>query len=431
MRSAADPAAGSGAPRAANHAAAARAGRVHGAEPNPRRAAAGRQGTPAGSAGPTALVAAFGAYLDRTLSAAGAGTAEVLVNRFRVPSAESAVAVCVGERPSRWFDRVARRTGLRPSLRGRAGRGEGGSVAVTVLDRWDPAALEPTPAGFDVLAVMATFNEADVIECVLDGLADDGVRVHVIDNWSTDGTHEILLRRAASDRSLTVERFPADGPSGTFELERILTRVEEVAHSSGADWVVNQDADEVRQSPWPGVSLRRALFALDRFGFNCADFTVMNFRPVADTWDGGEPLTAYFTWFEFGAGVAADFVQRKAWKPQAEPVRFATTGGHTTAFPGRRVFPYKFLNRHYPIRSSTHGRRKVLQERHGRWSPAEREKGWHVHYDGFTDASEFLWRPETLHRFVSLEDLDERLLVERLTGAGLPANPFPGESVQG
>lgn len=377
-----------------------------------------------------ALVRAFAAYLDRTLSAAGAGTADVLVNRFRLPSPEAAVGVCVGERPPRWFDRVGRRTGLRPSFRGRAGRGTG-TVPLTVLDRWDPGALEPTPPGFDVLSVLATFNECDVIDRVLDPLRDDGIRVHVLDNWSTDGTFEAVSRRAAVDPGLVVERFPADGPSGTFDLERILSRVEELAHASGADWVVNQDADEIRQSPWPGVSLRRGLFALDRFGFNCADFTVMNFRPVADAWDGSQPLAEGFTWFEFGAGVHADFVQRKAWKPQREPVRFAATGGHDTTFAGRRIFPYKFLNRHYPIRSSAHGQRKVLRERQGRWSAEERQKGWHVHYDGFTDDSAFLWRPETLHRFGSLDVLDERLLVERLTGAGLPANPFPGEAVGG
>lgn len=380
---------------------------------------------------PMALVQALGAYFGRTLSAAGAGTGEILKRRTQLPSAQAAVAVCVGERDARWFDRVARRSGLRPSFHGRAGRGSSESVAVTMLDRWDPFTVDPTPARFDVLAVMATFNESDVIEGVLDGLRAEGVRAHVIDNWSSDGTYETLVRRAAGDPALTVERFPATGPSGSFELERILTRVEEVAHASGADWVVNQDADEIRQSPWPGVSLRRALFALERFGYNCADFTVMNFRPVHDTWDGTRPLAESFTWFEFGAGIASDFRQRKAWKPQAVPVRFAATGGHDTSFPGRRIFPYKFLNRHYPIRSSSHGQRKVLRERQGRWSPAEREKGWHVHYDDFTDASDFLWRPETLVHFESLESLDQRMLVERLTGAGLPANPFPGEALGG
>lgn len=389
-----------------------------------------REGLGVGTADAMTLAGALGAYLDRTLSAAGAGTAEVLVSRFRLPSPEAAVAVCVGDRPARWFDRVARRTGLRPSFRGRAGRGSG-PATLTVLDRWDPGALEPTPADFDVLSILATFNESDVIDGVLDPLRADGVRVHVLDNWSTDGTFDVVSRRAADDPGLTVERFPAGGPSGSFELERILSRVEELAHASGADWVVNQDADEIRQSPWPGVSLRRGLFALDRFGFNCADFTVMNFRPVSDTWDSTQGLAEQFTWFEFGAGVHADFVQRKAWKPQSRPVRFAATGGHDTTFAGRRIFPYKFLNRHYPIRSSDHGRRKVLRERQGRWSPEERQKGWHVHYDEFSGDSAFVWRPETLHRFGSLDELDGRLLVERLTGAGLPANPFPGEAAGG
>jgi glycosyltransferase involved in cell wall biosynthesis len=375
-----------------------------------------------------AVVRAFGHYLDRTLSDAGAGTAEVLRGRFATPSAEAAVVVCVGTRPARFFHRIERRTGLRVAFRGGAGRGGAGCVPLTVLDRWDPALPGSTPEDFDVLAIVTTFNEADVLGDLLDRLRNDAVRVHVIDNWSTDDTFPTLEKRAEQDGGVTLERFPADGPARHFELERLLTRVEEVAHTSGADWVVNHDADEVRQSPWRGVSLRRSLYCVEQFGFNCVDHVVMNFRPIDEGWEGGGRLVDAFDWFEFGDHHAA-FRQQKAWKPQPAPVRFASSGGHDALFPGRRVFPYRFLLRHYPIRSTAHGRRKVLQERQGRWSPEERQRGWHVHYDAYTEASEFLWEAGSLHRFGSLEDLDGGLLVERLSGAGLPANPFPGESV--
>lgn len=297
-----------------------------------------------------------------------------------------------------------------------------------VFDRWEPSAVAPTPEAFDVLAIVTTFNEADIVEDLLSRLRDDRLRVHVIDNWSTDETFGIVTTRAAQDAGITFERFPADAPPPYFELEKLLGRVEEVAHRSGADWVVNHDADEVRQSPWAGVSLRRALFCVERFGFNCVDHVVMNFRPIGERWEGKARLEDAFFWFEFGDHHAA-FRQQKAWKPQPEPVRFASSGGHDAEFLGKRVFPYRFLLRHYPIRSTAHGRRKVLTERKGRFSPEEREKGWHVHYDHYSETSEFLWKPEALHRFTTLEDLDRRLLVERLSAAALPANPFPGESV--
>ncbi len=387
---------------------------------------------PPGDAAPGPdVVRAFASYLERTLGEADAGRTDLLWRPLAMPSPAAAVTLRVGPSTAWWDALGARRAGVRVAFRGFAGRGPAGSarrVPLTVFDRWDPAAVKPTPPEFDVLAIVATFNEADVVAGLLSRLRDDGIRVHLIDNWSTDETFAIVTGRAANDPGITVERFPADAPPDYFELERLLTRVEEVAHGSGADWVVNHDADEVRQSPWAGVSLRRALFCVEQFGFNCVDHVVMNFRPVDERWDGRGRLEDAFSWFEFGDHHAS-FRQQKAWKPQPEPVRFASSGGHNAEFAGRRVFPYRFLLRHYPIRSTAHGRRKVLTERQGRFSPEERAKGWHVHYDHYSETSEFLWEPTSLHRFTTLEDLDLRLLVERLSAAALPANPFPGESV--
>jgi hypothetical protein len=377
------------------------------------------------------VVQAFGCYLERVLREADAGRPELLWHPFALPSTTAAVTVRVGPSTRRWDTVAARRARARVAFRGFAGRGPTGVArrrALTIFDRWDPWAVAQTPPEFDVLAIVTTFNEADIIGDLLSRLRNDGIRVHLIDNWSTDDTFAIVTSRAAQDGGITVERFPTGAAPAYFELEKLLTRVEDLAHRSGADWVVNHDADEVRQSPWAGVSLRRALFCVEQFGFNCVDHVVMNFRPVDERWEGKGRLQDAFSWFEFGDHHAA-FRQQKAWKPQPEPVRFASSGGHDAEFPGRRVFPYRFLLRHYPIRSSAHGRRKVLTERQGRFSPEEREKGWHVHYDHFSESSPFLWTPGSLHRFTTLEDLDRRLLVERLSAAALSANPFPGETV--
>ncbi|MDA8313860.1 MAG: glycosyltransferase family 2 protein [Actinomycetota bacterium] len=399
----------------------------------------GRTGThataglfPPGDVAPgPSVVRAFGAYLERALRESDAGYCELLAHPLALPSPGATVSVRAGASPAWWDELCARHAGARVAFRGVAGRGPTAAaqrVPLTVFDRWDPAAVAPTPLEFDVLAIVTTFNEADVVGDLLARLRADGIRVHLIDNWSTDATFDIASSRAASDPGIAVERFPSGAPPAYFELEKLLIRVEDAAHRSGADWVVHHDADEVRQSPWPDVSLRRALWCVEQFGFNCIDHVVMNFRPVDERWQGTGDLQAAFEWFEFGDHHAA-FRQQKAWKPQPVPVRFAATGGHDAAFPGRRVFPYRFLLRHYPIRSAAHGRRKVLVERQGRFSPAEREKGWHVHYDAYSERSTFRWTPGSLHRFTTLEDLDRRLLVERLSAAALPANPFPGESV--
>ena len=46
-----------------------------------------------------------------------------------------------------------------------------------------------------VMALVATYNEDDIIEQSIGALVDDGVQVYVIDNWSTDTIKEFLAGR--------------------------------------------------------------------------------------------------------------------------------------------------------------------------------------------------------------------------------------------
>jgi len=391
-----------------------------------------------------ALGAAFARYLGRVLagpdgSQPGEGQPQRRVALVGpgdddVPGGVT-IAVVLGDRPPGWFDAQQARTGLTLQFSGRAVAGDGrrhgrdaaaGGLACAVLDVFDRAAVPPTPPGFDVLAIVTTYNEADIVGGLVDRLVGAGLRVHVVDNWSDDATPDIVAGRAArlGPGRVVLERFPSEGPSPHFELERLLRRVETIAHESGADWVVHHDADEIREPPWPDVSLRDALFAIEGWGFDCVDHTVVNFVPVDDSFVPGADLAASFSWCELGDS-PGHFLQQKAWKPGNAPVAMASTGGHEIVEATRRVFPYKFLTRHYPIRSQAHGERKILGERQRRFSPAERARGWHLHYDHLGQGSSFLGDPAEL---VSYADLADRLLVQRLSGVGLPGNPFPGES---
>jgi hypothetical protein len=117
------------------------------------------------------------------------------------------------------------------------------------------------------------------------------------------------------------------------------------------------------------------------------------------------------------------FHQRRAWKQLGTRVALAASAGHDCSFAGRRVYPYKFLLKHYPIRSQAHGERKVLCERLPRWNNEERARGWHRQYD---DAAgrRFLRDPETVTRF-DPQWFYHRYLVQRLSGAGVFVQPPP------
>src|SRR5262249_51751604 len=79
-----------------------------------------------------------------------------------------------------------------------------------------------------------------------------------------------------------------------------------------------------------------------------------------------------------------------------DTVDLVSSGGHDVQFPGRRIFPLRFISRHYPIRGAAHGARKVFAERTGRFRSEERARGWHVQYDGVNEGSSFIRDPSTL-----------------------------------
>lgn len=244
------------------------------------------------------------------------------------------------------------------------------------------------PPGFRVLAFMCAYNEEDIIETVLEHVTSQGIDVHLVDNWSTDRTVE--RAEAFLGRGLSrITKYPINGPSPTYDWHALLTHVEELSDACDADWCIHYDADEIRESPWPHIRLRDALFRVDCEGFNAVDHTCVVFHPT----EGGAEDSAdfdSFRHFEFGKR-GGHFQQIKAWKRQNGRIRLAESGGHQAEFPGRKVFPYKFLLRHYPVRSQEQGIRKILADRKPRWNPVERgSRGWHTHYD-YVESSHSFW----------------------------------------
>ena len=279
----------------------------------------------------------------------------------------------------------------------------------------EPAGPTP-PAGFRVTAIVPAFNEEDIIGSTIEYLVANGVDVHVLDNWSTDATGEIA-RSYLGRGVLDVERFPAGGPTGTFDLTAILTRTSEIA-ARHRGWCLQHDVDERRESPWgPGVGLRDALWRVQELGYNAIDHTQIDFHPTDDSFRRGADPRSHFRWFEPPV-VARDLGHTQGWIQGDELVDLATTGGHEVRFEGRKVFPLNFLLRHYGIRSQAHGERKILRERHGRWNPDERRQGWHFGYDHIRRGHDFIRSPHDLIEFTP--GFYEDYLVERLSGQTVP-----------
>lgn len=269
----------------------------------------------------------------------------------------------------------------------------------------------PAPDSFDVLAVLAAFNEVDIVELQLRHLLDQGIRCHVLDNWSTDGTYE-TVQRLMRDHPVTVERFPLQGPTGTFDLTRLLERLEEIVAASDAHWIIHHDVDEIRLPPWE-ATLREALWTVEQCGYNAVSHRVVQHHPTGEDGPADAPLLERLPWCEFER-FEGNAHQVKAWRNTGVRPIIAGVAGHDIAFVNRRVFPLRFALHHFPIRSQEHGERKVMRERRARWNAEERARGWHTQYDHLPERPSFVRPTEGLLRWQP--GFEARHLVEVAVG---------------
>jgi len=258
---------------------------------------------------------------------------------------------------------------------------------------------------FTVTAIISTYNEADIIAHTVGELLSQGIFVYLIDTGSTDATLT-EVQRFLGHGLLCIEKLPI----ADFSLTLLMKRKEALACEIHSDWFINADADEFRESPWTGVSLLDGIRLVDGLGYNAIDFAVLDFVPTHDNLNPGEDPREAFPYFE--PGPYFNKLQIRCWKKTDSPVDLATSGGHEAVFPGRKVFPIRFILRHYPFRGQAHGERKVFQERRTRYHEEEKKTGWHIQYDDIADGHRFvrgkegleLYDPERIRIYLQIEN---------------------------
>jgi hypothetical protein len=229
-----------------------------------------------------------------------------------------------------------------------------------------------------------------------------GIEVYAIDNWSTDGTWELLHSVRAQLRG--IERFPKAVPPTYYHWSHLLARIEKLAADSPETWCMRCDPDEIRRSPRAGETLLEGLRRVDSEGYTGVDFDVFTFRPVDDSYVMDPER--HFRYYEQDA-TEAGLPHISAWK-NLGPVDLALSGGHMAIFPESikrtsptalqveaNVSPEKFILKHYPIRTVRQAEAK-LADRFARWDPVERKAGWHQQYDELLKSRKFIGQPEEL-----------------------------------
>jgi hypothetical protein len=297
---------------------------------------------------------------------------------------------------------------------GYANRIAGERIYVTICGAL-PLLKEP-PSNFRVVAIVAVFNEHDIISHLVEHLVQQGVEIYVMDNWSTDGTFEILST-SLHGLLLGLERYPADKPSTTFDLYEQLIRKEELARDIEASWFIHCDADEFRHSPFMGTTVREGLYNVDQQGFNAVNHTTLEFPPNDIVTEAIENPEIAFLYFRF-AQHRGDLLRVNCWKKTDQEVRLAKSAGHRVMFKNIKIYPFQFLAKHYPFRSQKQGQRKLFYERLPRYPAAERQNGWHTHYDHISRDYSFIMETSDL-TFFDNQKFPEEFLIQRLTGYGV------------
>lgn len=243
------------------------------------------------------------------------------------------------------------------------------------------------PDDFRVLAVIHFYNEADILEKTIQYLLKQGIDLYLLDNWSDDTGYEIAKRyREMYPEQIYLEQFPLTGKSNDFVLYDQMEKTEQISKEMDYDWFIHYDADEMRVSPWENITLREAIYWIDRQGYNCIENTVIDFRLTAQDADN---IFMKDTFFDFRHEDKM-LNHLKTWK-KAQKVDLKTTAGHCVHIENPKVYPLKFLNRHYPLRSLEQAEKKVFRDRLPRFQKEHKKRGWHGHYNEFEKAEDFIF----------------------------------------
>ena len=242
------------------------------------------------------------------------------------------------------------------------------------------------------LAIITSYNDQDIIYSIIEESLKEECDVYLIDNWSSDGTWEIIEKlKCKYPDNIKTERWPADGPSDNYEWKMLLDRKSTIAADNPEKWIIHQDSDEYRKSFIEGQSLGKTLNIIFSHGYDLVDFTLTNFYPHDECFNKGIKPEEYFKFYKFGDR-PGHFSQCKAWYQKDKVlIDLSSTGGHVAKRDeGFKIYPYKLMNIHFPLRSSIHAKNKILIERGERGEKERNSNGWHTHYIKIAESGLFL-----------------------------------------
>ena len=218
------------------------------------------------------------------------------------------------------------------------------------------------PNCFRIVAVVTGHNNAEVLYSLLDSLMVQEIDVHYVDLGSSDNSMAIIKRwHRMFPHKITIEKYPVG-----MQLSINYDRLNALASSIKADWILMIDANELLESPWGAkISLRRAIYVADQLGYNLIgrreSFTFhvtkdinasrRDIRRTAQNflYANTANMDYILGWKSYYSTCSEDYIE---YKPAAGEFSSVNSTFHYIKspqyfFPGHHLFPYSFLSRRY------------------------------------------------------------------------------------
>ena len=236
--------------------------------------------------------------------------------------------------------------------------------------------------------MLSVYNEADIVEEVIENLLSHDLALTVLDNGSNDGSYEIC-RKFADRGDIELDRWTPQG----LDLQELTIRLFKSAAKHSPDWLVFCDADEILETPAKSGTLRGAIEAAEASGCNLIQFDRYDFFMTdADDLSIFSPTQRlnFYSW--------QGDCNYRAFK-NVQGVQGVPSFAHLPQFPPQcryKIASEKLVLRHYPYRSREHALSKIDNIVSKIGQDTGERKGWQRRY--LRLASEGHYSQPTDHR---------------------------------
>lgn len=205
----------------------------------------------------------------------------------------------------------------------------------------------------NIVGMIATYNEEDIIEEIIDHLIFQGIDLVILDNGSTDDTYK-KCKQFLGSGLLRLEKFETS--NYCYQWDTILRALYDLALIYSPDWLIRSDADEFLESGIRNITLKESISDADQKGFNLIQFDRFDFFMTNKDDKNAKSIKNKMKYYSYHG----DYLYR-SWKFYPG-IKIGYAGGHYPIFPNNlkyNVYPKKLVMRHYTFRSKEQAEKKM------------------------------------------------------------------------